>query len=77
MAQGIGSAGVGAGCFLLAILQEMLIVEYGWRGALFVMAGIVANLSVFGVLFFTPETVLSVGISDIFTYDIQNSNFTP
>ena len=58
MAQGIGSAGVGAGCFLLAMFQELLIVEFGWRGALFVMAGIVANLSVFGVLFFTPETVM-------------------
>jgi len=58
MAQGIGSAGVGAGCFLLAMLQEMLIVEYGWRGALLFMAGIVANLSVFGVMFFTPETVM-------------------
>ena len=60
MAQGIGSAGVGAGCFLLAMLQELLIIEFGWRGALMVMAGIVANLSVFGVLFFTPETVMQL-----------------
>ena len=68
MAQGIGSAGVGAGCFLLAMLQELLIIEYGWRGALMVMAGIAANLSVFGMLFFTPDQVYKM-------FPIELSNF--
>lgn len=68
MAQGIGSAGVGAGCFLLAMLQELLIINYGWRGALMVMAGIAANLSVFGMLFFTPDQVYEM-------FPIELSNF--
>ena len=35
-------------------------MKYHWRGALFIMAGIAANLSVFGAMFFTPEQTMKL-----------------
>jgi len=76
MAQGIGSAGVGFGCFCLAPLEGYLIWKFGWRGALIVMAGIAANLSVFGILFFTPEKIVKVFPLKNSKKDDKNSNDT-
>ena len=52
----------------------MISFEPSQRGALIVMAGIAANLSVFGILFFTPEKIVKVFPLKSSTKDKKNSN---
>ncbi|XP_055304029.1 monocarboxylate transporter 9-like [Sitodiplosis mosellana] len=64
VAVGIAMAGSGLGTFVFAPLVDFLNEEYGWRGTLMVMSGIVLNCAIFGVLFrplasFNEENSLS------------------
>jgi len=51
LATGIAVCGSGLGTFLFAPLIEHLIVEYGWRGAILIIAGLVLNCAILGALF--------------------------
>lgn len=48
---GIAVAGSGLGTFIFAPLIDLFIREYGWRGTLLVLSGIVLNCAAFGALF--------------------------
>jgi MFS family permease len=48
---GIAVCGSGLGTFVFAPLTGYLIVEYGWRGAMLIIAGFVLSCAFFGVLF--------------------------
>lgn len=48
---GIAVAGSGLGTFIFAPLIAFFIQEYGWRGTLLVLSGIVLNCAIFGALF--------------------------
>ncbi|GAU87242.1 hypothetical protein RvY_00124 [Ramazzottius varieornatus] len=50
-ATGIAVCGSGLGTFAFPPLTEMLIEQYNWNGALLIIAGIVFNNCVFGMLF--------------------------
>jgi MFS family permease len=51
LATGIAVCGSGLGTFVFAPLSEHLITEYGWRGALLIIAAIVLNCMILGALF--------------------------
>jgi len=51
LATGIAVCGSGLGTFVFAPLIEHLIVEYGWRGAILIIAGLVLNCAILGALF--------------------------
>lgn len=51
VAVGIGVSGSGLGTFVFAPLVAFLNQEYGWRGTLMVLSGIVLNCAIFGGLF--------------------------
>jgi MFS family permease len=51
LATGIAVCGSGLGTFVFAPLTEYLIVEYGWRGAIMIIAGLVLNCAILGALF--------------------------
>jgi MFS family permease len=51
LATGIAVCGSGLGTFVFAPLTEHLIVEYGWRGAMLIIAGLVLNCAILGALF--------------------------
>lgn len=48
---GIAVAGSGLGTCIFAPLVAFLNKEYGWRGTLMVLSGIVLNCAIFGGLF--------------------------
>ncbi|KAG2463222.1 MOT12 protein, partial [Polypterus senegalus] len=50
LAYGIAMSGSGIGTFILAPVVQLLIEHYSWRGALFLLGGLVANLCVCGAL---------------------------
>ncbi|KAH8360753.1 hypothetical protein KR084_006941 [Drosophila pseudotakahashii] len=51
LATGIAVCGSGFGTFLFAPLTEYLIGNYGWRGAMLIIGGIVLNCIIFGAMF--------------------------
>jgi MFS family permease len=51
LATGIAVCGSGLGTFIFAPLTEYLITEYGWRGAMLIIAAIVLNCMILGALF--------------------------
>ena len=51
LATGIAESGAGVGTVIFAPLTNYLISVYGWRGALLIVGGIVANIIVCGALF--------------------------
>lgn len=51
LATGIAVCGSGLGTFIFAPLTEYLVTEYGWRGALLIIAAIVLNCMILGALF--------------------------
>lgn len=51
LATGIAVCGSGFGTFIFAPISNILIVEYGWRGATLIIAGLVLNCILFGALF--------------------------
>ncbi|XP_021932288.1 monocarboxylate transporter 12 isoform X3 [Zootermopsis nevadensis] len=51
LATGIAVCGSGLGTFLFAPISEYLITEYGWRGALLIIAAVVLNCIILGALF--------------------------
>ncbi|GAB0094066.1 monocarboxylate transporter 12 [Sergentomyia squamirostris] len=51
LATGIAVCGSGLGTFIFAPLTESLIGNYGWRGAMLIIAGIVLNCMIFGAMF--------------------------
>ena len=51
LATGIAVCGSGLGTFVFAPLTGYLIVEYGWRGAMLIIAGYVLSCAFFGALF--------------------------
>ncbi|XP_044266124.1 monocarboxylate transporter 5 [Tribolium madens] len=51
LATGIAVCGSGFGTFIFAPIITRLLVEYGWRGAMLIIAGIVLECIVFGSLF--------------------------
>jgi MFS family permease len=57
LATGIAVCGSGLGTFLFAPLTEYLIYEYGWRGAMLIIAGLVLNCAILGALFRPVPTV--------------------
>jgi len=50
LANGIAQSGAGIGTLIFAPLFEVLIMEYGWRGAVLIIGGIVGNVIVCGAL---------------------------
>ncbi|GBP56150.1 Monocarboxylate transporter 14 [Eumeta japonica] len=55
LAVGLGSCGVGFGTFVYAPLTTYLLDEYGWRGAIILLAGTVLNVCVCGAVMRDPE----------------------
>lgn len=51
LATGIAVCGSGLGTFLFAPITDYLIAEYGWRGAMMIIAGLVLNCAILGALF--------------------------
>jgi MFS family permease len=51
LATGIAVCGSGMGTFIFAPLTEYLVTEYGWRGALLIIAAVVLNCMILGALF--------------------------
>ncbi|XP_077980087.1 monocarboxylate transporter 13-like [Glandiceps talaboti] len=51
LANGLAFMGTGIGSFILPLLFQALIVQYGWKGSYIVVAGLNANLCVCGALF--------------------------
>lgn len=51
LATGIAVCGSGLGTFIFSPLTEILIKEFGWRGATLILAGIVFNCVIFGAMF--------------------------
>lgn len=56
LATGIAVCGSGFGTFIFAPIITRLLAEYGWRGAMLIIAGIVLECIVFGALFRPLET---------------------
>uniref|UniRef100_A0A5S6Q002 Major facilitator superfamily (MFS) profile domain-containing protein n=1 Tax=Trichuris muris TaxID=70415 RepID=A0A5S6Q002_TRIMR len=50
LATGIAVAGSGFGTFVFAPLTTALLEQYGWKGALWILSGMIANCGVFGAL---------------------------
>lgn len=55
LATSLGAAGTGIGTFIYAPLTDFLISEYGWRGALLILAGNLLNMCVCGALMREPD----------------------
>ncbi|XP_012215065.1 monocarboxylate transporter 12 isoform X2 [Linepithema humile] len=51
LATGIAVCGSGIGAFLLAPISDILVKNYGWRGALLFQAGMLLNCAIFGAMF--------------------------
>lgn len=51
LATGIAVCGSGFGTFIFAPIITLLLSEYGWRGSMLIVAGIVLECIVFGALF--------------------------
>ena len=51
LAVGIVECGAGAGTIVFAPFTEYLISQYGWRGAVLILSGVVLNITVCGMLF--------------------------
>ncbi|ELT98460.1 hypothetical protein CAPTEDRAFT_177636 [Capitella teleta] len=51
MATGVASCGSGVGTFIFAPLSLLLIESYGWKGAMWIIAGLVLNGVVIGLVF--------------------------
>ncbi|XP_020297380.1 monocarboxylate transporter 12 isoform X2 [Pseudomyrmex gracilis] len=51
LATGIAVCGSGIGAFLLAPISDILVKNFGWRGALLFQAGMLLNCAIFGALF--------------------------
>ncbi|XP_043278418.1 uncharacterized protein [Venturia canescens] len=51
LATGIAVCGSGIGTFVLAPVSELLINQFGWRGALLFQAGMLLNCATFGAMF--------------------------
>ncbi|XP_014487210.1 PREDICTED: monocarboxylate transporter 12-like [Dinoponera quadriceps] len=51
LATGIAVCGSGIGAFLLAPISDLLVKNFGWRGALLFQAGMLLNCAIFGAMF--------------------------
>ncbi|KAF3422609.1 hypothetical protein E2986_02716 [Frieseomelitta varia] len=51
LATGIAVCGSGIGAFLLAPISDILVKQFGWRGALLFQAGMLLNCTIFGAMF--------------------------
>ncbi|XP_071106596.1 monocarboxylate transporter 9-like [Haliotis cracherodii] len=51
LATGLAVCGSGIGTFIIAPLTEYLIDEYGWRGTVLILGGVLLNIIVCGALF--------------------------
>lgn len=58
LAVGLGSCGVGFGTFVYSPLTTYLLDEYGWRGALLLLAGTVLNVCICGAVMRDPEWLI-------------------
>ncbi|XP_060802973.1 monocarboxylate transporter 14-like [Amyelois transitella] len=58
LAVGLGSCGVGFGTFVYSPLTTYLLEEYGWRGALLLLAGTVLNVCICGAVMRDPEWLI-------------------
>ena len=54
LATGLAVTGSGVGAFVFPLLLQLLINEFGWRGALLIIGGLYFNVCVAGALFRTP-----------------------
>ncbi|XP_028651284.1 monocarboxylate transporter 12-B [Erpetoichthys calabaricus] len=71
LAYGIAMSGSGIGTFILAPVVQLLIEHYSWRGALFLLGGLVANLCVCGALM-RPISLKEEEINGILPTDEEN-----
>ncbi|CAH1388942.1 unnamed protein product [Nezara viridula] len=55
LATSLGAAGTGIGTFIYAPFTDYLLTEYGWRGALLLLAGNLLNMCVCGALMREPD----------------------
>ncbi|XP_012243794.1 monocarboxylate transporter 10 isoform X1 [Bombus vosnesenskii] len=51
LATGIAVCGSGIGAFMLAPISDILVKQFGWRGALLFQAGMLLNCAIFGAMF--------------------------
>lgn len=51
LATGIAVCGSGLGTFIFAPVNERLIHEFGWRGAIMILSAIILNCIIFGIMF--------------------------
>ncbi|XP_068631976.1 monocarboxylate transporter 14-like [Battus philenor] len=58
LAVGLGSCGVGFGTFIYSPLTTYLLEDFGWRGALLLLAGTVLNVCVCGAVMRDPEWLI-------------------
>lgn len=58
LATGIAVCGSGLGTFIFAPLTEFFVNEYGWRGAILLIASLVLQCTTFGALFRPVEQYL-------------------
>ena len=58
LATGVASCGSGVGTFIFAPLSLLLIETYGWKGGMWIIAGIVLNGLVMGATFRNIPKVL-------------------
>ncbi|GLG96897.1 Uncharacterized protein GBIM_03771 [Gryllus bimaculatus] len=55
LATGLAAAGTGFGTFVYAPLTNLFLVEYGWRGALLLLAGTLLHMCVCGAVMRDPD----------------------
>lgn len=76
IANGIANSGSGLGAFIYAPLGHVLLVTYGWRGALLVLSGLVLNCLFFSMLFrplTTRKRILQTELMDT-ALDAEKNN---
>ncbi|KAL3886821.1 hypothetical protein ACJMK2_026788 [Sinanodonta woodiana] len=73
LATGIAVCGSGLGGFVFAPLCEYLLSEYGWKGAMWIISGIILNGVVFASLFRPLESMNTITVStDDSTCGLEN-----
>ncbi|XP_023288004.1 monocarboxylate transporter 3 [Orussus abietinus] len=76
LATGIAVCGSGIGAFLLAPISDLLIKQFGWRGALLIQGGMLLNCAIFGAMF-RPLKPTRIKVKAQQPEDVGNETKTP
>ncbi|KAM8721692.1 hypothetical protein ACLKA7_007548 [Drosophila subpalustris] len=77
LATGIAVCGSGFGTFVFAPLTETLIANYGWRGAMLIIGGLMLNCIIFGAMFRPLEAPQPKACKQAKKATIKDQNATP